>query len=61
MILSRKIISIVGKKRRSEILKRIRFVLCKVKKKKKKKEKKKERFSVYEKPNLLLETNKKGF
>ena len=57
MILSRKIISIVGKKRRSEILKRIRFVLCKVKKKRKRKE----RFSVYEKPNLLLETNKKGF
>ena len=41
MILSRKIISIVGKKRRSEILKRIRFVLCKVKKKKKKKKKRK--------------------
>ena len=58
MILSRKIISIVGKKRISEILKRIKFVLCKVKKKKRKK---KERFSVYEKPNLLLETNKKGF
>ena len=39
MILSRKIISIVGKKRRSEILKRIRFVLCKVKKKKRKEKK----------------------
>ena len=39
MILSRKIISIVGKKRRSEILKRIRFVLCKVKKKKEKEKK----------------------
>ena len=46
MILSRKIISIVGKKRRSEILKRIRFVLCKVKKKKKKKKKKRKIFGL---------------
>ena len=40
--------------KKNEILKRIRIVLCKVKKKK-------NDFWVYEKPDLLLETNKKDF
>ena len=43
------------KKIEREILKRIRSVLCKVKIKNKK------RFLVYEKPDLLLETNKNDF